>query len=76
MSQDSCLKKLPKVERAKRDSLEESLHDLSEHEEFIEFDQVMHIFSRHEVEVTDHAKQKFKGHPITFGDGDTILTGK
>ena len=76
MSQDSCLKKLPKVEKAKRESLEESLQDLNEQEEFVEFDQVMHIFSKHEVEVTDHAKQKFKGHPITFGDGDTILTGK
>ena len=50
--------------------------NLSEQEEFVEFNQVMLIFSRHEVDLTDHAKQKFKGHLITFGDGDTILTGK
>ncbi len=36
----------------------------------------MSLFQKHRIEVIDHALIQHKGHPVTFGDNQTILTGK
>ena len=36
---------------------------------------MLRLFERHSIAITDHAKERYGGHPVTFGDGDTILTG-
>lgn len=36
----------------------------------------MRLFDEHQIEIIDHPLTKYKEHPVTFGDGDVILTGE
>ena len=34
----------------------------------------MYLFKQHEIVTEDHGMLKFGGHPVTFGEEETVLT--
>jgi endonuclease/exonuclease/phosphatase family metal-dependent hydrolase len=75
LSQNSCLRHIPTV-RQELQPTELSEHVLGKDVEqpFIEFNHIIHIFQKHNVVVVNHSLEKYNGHPVSFGDGDRVLT--
>ena len=43
---------------------------------FVEYESFMKILKDAGIKATNCGFEKYKNHPITFGDGDTILTDR